>query len=168
VAIRLRWRYQSSLLVAADVYTTGGSIEKTKGWGFRGAYVHNWTPNWQTSVFGSYTNIDYNATLQLASALRSWDSLCRSTAPVTRLQDLAGRFAHAWTPVKNLTFSGEVMYTDARPVEHWFAGSCCRRWRQRCLQAGRHLRPRIRASGPATSAFAAPGNRKPNGDYDLN
>jgi hypothetical protein len=58
--------------VAADgVYTTGGSIEKTKGWGFRGAYVHNWTPNWETSVFGSYTNIDYNATLQLASALRS-------------------------------------------------------------------------------------------------
>ncbi len=44
------------------VFGTGGSIEKTKVWGFRGAFVHNWSPNWETSVFGSYTNVDYNGT----------------------------------------------------------------------------------------------------------
>ncbi len=48
------------------VYGNGTSIEKTKVWGFRGAFVHNWTPNWETSVFGSYSHVDYNGN---ASAL---------------------------------------------------------------------------------------------------
>jgi hypothetical protein len=51
----------ASLALFDGVYTTGGSIEKTKVWGFRGGYEHNWSPNWQTSVFGSYTHVDYNA-----------------------------------------------------------------------------------------------------------
>ncbi len=39
------------------IYGPGTSIELTTGWGFRGAYVHNWTPNWETSVFGSYSKV---------------------------------------------------------------------------------------------------------------
>ncbi len=42
------------------VFGNGTSIEKTQVWGFRGAFVHNWTPNWETSVFGSFSHVDYN------------------------------------------------------------------------------------------------------------
>ncbi|MDH8090789.1 porin, partial [Klebsiella pneumoniae] len=28
--------------------------------------MHNWTPNWETSVFGSYTKVDYNTNASAA------------------------------------------------------------------------------------------------------
>ena len=108
--------YQSlAVLSLADgVYTTGGSIEKTSGWGFRGAYVHNWTPNWETSVFGSYTNIDYNSNAsagicaaQLGQSVKVNGYTCN---PDFKIWQVGTRTA--WTPVKNLTFSGEVLYTE--------------------------------------------------------
>jgi hypothetical protein len=102
----------SSAALFDGVYTTNGSIEKTKVWGFRGAYVHNWSPNWESSVFGSYTNVDYNTN---ASAI-----LCANTAanfsvgstcnPDFNIWQVGSRTA--WTPVKNLTFSAEVLYTN--------------------------------------------------------
>ena len=96
------------------VYTTGGSIQKTNGWGFRGAYVHNWTPNWETSVFGSYTQIDYNGTASAAicgvQALNTGAKFNGySCNPDFKIWQVGSRTA--WTPVRNLTFSGEVMYS---------------------------------------------------------
>ena len=81
------------------VYTNGGSIEKTKVWGFRGAFVHNWTPNWETSVFGSYINVDYNTNASAAICARAacigW---CCKRAQWLHLQPglqhLAGRYPH--------------------------------------------------------------------------
>ncbi|MBN9586829.1 MAG: porin [Afipia sp. 62-7] len=109
----------AALALADGVYTTGGGIDLTSGWGFRGVFNHNWSPTWQTSVFGSYTKIDYNGT---ASA-----NLCGMTAAtgattggtaVTRTGTCNPDFAiaqvgtrTAWTPVRNLTFSGEVLYS---------------------------------------------------------
>ena len=111
--------YQSfaSVNLYDGVYGAAG-IEKTKVWGFRGGYVHNWTPNWETSVFGSYTRVDYNTN---ASAL-----ICaaQATARGAAGAGVANGFScnpdfaiyrvgtrTAWTPVQNLTFSGEVMYS---------------------------------------------------------
>ncbi len=98
------------------VYANGGGIEKTKVWGFRGGYVHNWTPNWETSVFGSYTKVDYNTNASVA--------ICNArTAAAGAVNQINGYTCNpdfaiwqvgtrtAWTPVQNLTFSGEFMYT---------------------------------------------------------
>jgi len=103
----------AAMALADGVFTTNGGIEKTSGWGFRGGYVHNWTPNWESSVFGSYSKIDYNTTAS--------NALCNMAVPAGAVD---GRTAcnpdftiwqigtrTAWTPVQNLTFSGEVMYT---------------------------------------------------------
>ncbi|WP_424631045.1 porin [Bradyrhizobium sp. SYSU BS000235] len=100
------------------VFGTGTSIEKTKVWGFRGAFVHNWTPNWETSVFGSYTNVDYNGASSLlicnrlgitAAAAGATPTAGFSCNPDFNIWQVGSRTA--WTPVRNLTFSGEVMYT---------------------------------------------------------
>jgi hypothetical protein len=117
----------ASLALFDGVYTTGGSIEKTKVWGFRGGYEHNWSPNWQTSVFGSYTH-DRLQRERNGHLLHQHCCILRSRQQLqSGFQHLAGRFAHGMDPVKNLTFSGEVMYTtlDQRtPVAH-----CAGSWR---------------------------------------
>ncbi|EKS38336.1 porin [Afipia broomeae] len=99
------------------VYTNGSGIEKTKVWGFRGGYVHNWTPNWETSVFGSYTKVDYNNNASVAicnartnSAGGAGNQINGYTCnPDFAIWQIGTRTA--WTPVQNLTFSGEFMYT---------------------------------------------------------
>jgi len=113
--------YQSfaSLNLYDGVFGTGGGIEKTKAWGFRGGYEHNWSPNWQTTVFGSYTHVDYNANasalicgaqLQAIGALTNGATANGySCNPDFNIWQVGSRTA--WTPVRNLTFSGEIMYT---------------------------------------------------------
>jgi hypothetical protein len=107
--------YQSlGFALATDtVFANNGSQQKTQTWGFRGGYTHNWNPYWNSSVFGAYAAIHYNGT---ASAL-----ICANLALVA----VAGSgfscnpdfniaqvgFRTAWTPVKNLTFSGDVVWT---------------------------------------------------------
>ncbi len=97
------------------IYGAGGKIEKTTGWGFRGAYVHNWSPNWESSLFGSYTRIDYNNNASDLYCARYAASVVAGTLRANCNPDFAiwqiGTRT-AWTPVKNLTFSGEVMYTN--------------------------------------------------------
>jgi hypothetical protein len=94
------------------VYVPGGDIQLTESYGIRGAFNHNWDPYWSTSLFGSATWVNYNGT---ASAI-----LCAGYAGVpvagsgfscnpdfsTTQVGLVTR----WTPVKNLTFSAEVMW----------------------------------------------------------
>ena len=111
--------YQSfaSVNLYDGVYANGGGIEKTKVWGFRGGYVHNWTPNWETGVFGSYTKVDYNNNASAAicgaqqraagGAVNQVNGY--SCNPDFAIWQIGTRTA--WTPVQNLTFSGEVMYS---------------------------------------------------------
>ncbi len=105
--------YQSFAVASLfdGVYTTNGSIEKTKVWGIQGGFEHNWSKQWQTSVFGSYTNVDYNTNASTiictnTAAFYSAGSTCN---PDFNIWQVGSRTA--WTPVRNLTFSGEVLYT---------------------------------------------------------
>ncbi len=106
--------YQSMAVLSLfdGIYTTGNQIEKTTGWGIRAGYVHNWSAAWQSSVFGSYTHIDYNATATTAFC-SSFNALSVKSNGYSCNPDFniwqAG-VRTAWTPVKNLTFSAEVMY----------------------------------------------------------
>ena len=105
--------YQTFAVAALldGVYTTNGSIQKTKVWGVQGGYEHNWSKQWQTSLFGSYSVVDYND--EASAILRTGYApalLAGSTFnPDFKIWQIGSRTA--WTPVQNLTFSGEVMYT---------------------------------------------------------
>ncbi|MGB3488268.1 MAG: porin [Xanthobacteraceae bacterium] len=81
------------------VYAPGFGIQKTETYGVRGAFNHNWDPYWSSSLFGAWSAVRYNNTVKTALAANpDWD--ISQLGLVTR-----------WTPVKGLTFSGEVMYS---------------------------------------------------------
>ncbi len=106
--------YQTFAVAALldGVYGPGGSIEKTKVWSVQGGFEHNWTPQWQTSVYGAYVNVDYNdaATAIIRTSLPAGALLAGSSYnPDFKIWQVGSRTA--WTPVQNLTFSGELLYT---------------------------------------------------------
>src|SRR3954449_10780530 len=89
-----------------------GSLHLTEAWGVRGAFNHNWDPYWSSSLFGSYSAVRYDGTAKaLICAVYtpgkavSADFVCNPDFNVAQL-GLVTR----WTPVKNLTFSAEVMW----------------------------------------------------------
>jgi hypothetical protein len=86
-------------LSSDGVYGPTFGIQKTQAWGIRGAFNHNWNANWSTSLFGAYTGVRYNDTVK-AFIGGNPDFNLSQIGTVTR-----------WTPVRGLTFSGEVMYT---------------------------------------------------------
>jgi hypothetical protein len=93
------------------------SQQLTTGWGFRGAYNHNWDPYWSSSLFGGIAGLSYNAT---AKALWCNSYLLGGTSGITNFGGLTNcdpgftvseiGLVTRWTPVKNLTFSAEVLY----------------------------------------------------------
>ncbi len=91
-----------------------GSLHLTEAYGVRGAYNHNWDPYWSSSLFGSYSSVRYDGTAK-ANICTTYTA-ARVTAPsanyscnpdynVSQLGVIT-----RWTPVKNLTFSAEVMW----------------------------------------------------------
>ncbi len=105
--------YQSLAIGSAvdGVFGTNTGIYTTKAWGIRGAFNHNWTPNWTTSVFGSYSSVDFGGTggALYTSGLRNVVGGTFTGNPNFDIIQIGTRTA--WTPVKNLTFTGEVMWT---------------------------------------------------------
>ncbi|MBR0967347.1 porin [Tardiphaga sp. 538_B7_N1_4] len=107
------------LTLADGIFTNGGSIEKTTGWGVRANFVHNWSPTWESTVFGTYTHIDYNAAATNAFCAQraavvaggpATNALANATCnPDFNIWQVGSRLA--WTPAQNLTFSAEILYT---------------------------------------------------------
>jgi hypothetical protein len=101
-----------------------GSIHLTEAFGVRGAFNHNWDPYWSTSLFGSYSAVRYDGTAKALicgtfTAARltatSADFSCNPDYNVAQVGVVT-----RWTPVKNLTFSAEVMYFN---LDQKFTGS---------------------------------------------
>lgn len=94
-------------------YTTGTGLSLTKGWGLNGAFNHNWNAHWTSSVFGSWSHVDYGgqATSLYCAAFRGTAALapvtCNPDFEVSRLG-----ISTAWKPVKNLALTGEVIWTN--------------------------------------------------------
>ena len=101
-----------------------GDLKLTTAYGFRGAFNHNWDPYWSSSLFGSWSAVRYSGnefdlttakgqyclTYLRANGLvnpanRSIDFDCNPNFDVSQLGVVT-----RWTPVKNLTFSAEVMW----------------------------------------------------------
>jgi hypothetical protein len=104
-----------------------GSIHLTTSYGVRGAFNHNWDPYWSSSLFGGAGWVRYDGTAQ-ANYCAAYMTGIRSTGGV-----LGADFAcnpdfmiaqlgvvTRWTPVKNLTFSAETMWTH---LDQGFSGS---------------------------------------------
>jgi hypothetical protein len=95
------------------VFTTGGQIEKTNAWGVRGAFNHNWDPYWSSSLFGSYSSVRYSGNgkaLYCAGfgAVIGGQNVTYTCNPDFNIAQLG--FRTIWTPVKNLSFSAEVVW----------------------------------------------------------
>jgi hypothetical protein len=108
-------------------------LQLTNGWGFRGAYNHNWDPYWSSSLFGGIAGLSYNSTaktLYCNTYVTNAGVAIKGTGNVTHGGGTGGIFGidgtpsacdpgftiseigivTRWTPVKNLTFSAEVLY----------------------------------------------------------
>jgi hypothetical protein len=96
-----------------------GDIKLTEAFGIRGSFSHNWNSFWQSSLFGSYSAVRYNGTVgdlttakgqycavyNASTGAKSADYNCNPDFNVSQLGVIT-----RWTPVNNLTFSGEVQW----------------------------------------------------------
>jgi hypothetical protein len=105
----------------------GTNITLSNAWDVSAFYEHYWNPAWRTSLFGSYSEISYGATGDaMLIGLLSNPALNPTTAHFVATPGTNGgsmKFAiaqvgtrTAWTPVKDLTFSAEFLYS--RMINH--------------------------------------------------
>jgi hypothetical protein len=90
-----------------------GSIHLTTGYGVQGAFNHNWSPNWQSSLFGGMAWVRYDAAAQASycaayAGLVGGQNITYTCNPNFTASQLGLRTA--WTPVKNLTFTAEAAW----------------------------------------------------------
>jgi hypothetical protein len=115
-------------------------VQLTRGWGFRGAFNHNWNPQWSSSLYGGIAQISYNQTAKdlwcasFGGTLPNGTALAPNPAQPTFVANSTAfhpaipvpgsgytcdpgftisqlGLTTRWTPVKNLTFSSDILYT---------------------------------------------------------
>jgi Porin subfamily len=101
-----------------------GSIHLTTAYGVRGAFNHNWDPYWSSSLFGGMGWVRYDGVAQanMCAALGAsiagqgvtWN--CNPNYTISMLGTVT-----RWTPVKNLTFSAEAIWTHLTTASSGFA-----------------------------------------------
>jgi hypothetical protein len=96
------------------IYAPGGSIHLTTAYGVRGAFNHNWDPYWSSSLFGGMGWVRYDSTAQASYCAAYGTTVVGqgttySCNPNYTISMLGG--VTRWTPVKNLTFSAETIWT---------------------------------------------------------
>ncbi|MBR0694312.1 porin [Bradyrhizobium lablabi] len=109
--------------VADGVFANGTGISTVQTWGFRGGYTHNWDAYWNTGIYGAYAQLKYgNGGAAIVCA--SIAGLGAATAGITNCNpdfNIAQiGVITRWTPVKNLTFSADVLYTH---LDQKFSGT---------------------------------------------
>jgi hypothetical protein len=89
---------------------TGTSIELTRIWSFQGAYEYVWNPNWKSSIYATYGNVDYNsnATAYICAGQTAATFLAASCNPDFRF--LAVGHRTQWTPLPGLYMGVDILY----------------------------------------------------------
>src|SRR4051812_28815496 len=98
--------------IAPDsVFAPGLQQQLVETWGMRGGFTHNWSPFWNTSVYGAYAEVRYNATSKglICGAGVFAAATVTTCNPDYNIGQLG--IITRWTPVKNLTFSADFTYT---------------------------------------------------------
>jgi hypothetical protein len=93
------------------VFGVGTGIDTVKTWGFRGGFTHNWSPNWASGIYGAYANLSYGSTgkgliCTNFALVANPGSTCN---PDFNLAAIGTNVV--WTPVKNLAFTADVVWT---------------------------------------------------------
>jgi hypothetical protein len=97
-----------------------GDLKLTTAFGVRGAFNHNWDPYWSSSLFGGVGWVRYGGAVgNLTTAKGQYcaayfksnpgavgTATCNPNYSISMLG-----FVTRWTPVKNLTFSAETVWT---------------------------------------------------------
>jgi len=103
---------------AGTTAATGTSIQLSNAWEVSAMYEHYWNPLWRTSIFANYSTISYGGTgdaLLMAAlktpAISSTGTLTAGTTGTFRFSTAQIGTRTAWTPVKDLTFSAEFIYS---------------------------------------------------------
>ncbi|WP_213771665.1 porin [Bradyrhizobium sp. dw_78] len=91
-------------------------IDLTTSWGVRGAFNHNWDPYWSSSLFGGIAGVSYDSAGKDLWCTAYFKATSNGGAGITTC-DPGFTLAEVgvttrWTPVKNLTFSNEIMYAQ--------------------------------------------------------
>ncbi|MGF6311681.1 hypothetical protein ABIB82_005656 [Bradyrhizobium sp. i1.8.4] len=118
-------------LAPDSIFVTGGQQQLITTYGFRGAYVHNWNPNWNTSIYGAWAQVNYNSTAKgylcgptgtgVGGSLSNFFSAASSLTSCNPDYSIAQLGTQTqWTPVKNLTFTADFTYTR---LDQSFAGT---------------------------------------------
>lgn len=104
-----------------SVYAPNGQLELVSTWGLRGAFVHNWNQNWSSSIFGAYASIRYTdgakAYMCGVSIPRAIGGSLSTCNPDYNIAQVGVNVR--WTPVRNLTFTTEAVYSM---LDQKFAG----------------------------------------------
>ena len=111
------------------VFGPGGAQQLVQTYGMRGAYTHNWDAFFNTSLYGAFAAVRYNGDSQalicgVGGVGGSFRAAFAGGAGVTNCDpnyniSQLGLITR-WTPVKNLTFSGDLTYTH---LDQRFAGT---------------------------------------------
>jgi hypothetical protein len=85
----------------------------------RGAFNHNFDPYWSGAIYGAYAQLKYgnNSVALICGALAIAQPLITTCDPNFNIAQ-AGAILR-WTPVKNLTFSGDFTWVH---LDQKFAG----------------------------------------------
>jgi hypothetical protein len=77
----------------------------------RGAFNHNWSPNWSSSLYGAYAAVSYNGTSKglICGFLQASNAGLTTCNPDYSIAQIGANLR--WTPVKNLAFTAEGLYT---------------------------------------------------------
>ncbi|KRR11633.1 porin [Bradyrhizobium valentinum] len=97
-----------------SVFVAGEGQQLTTTYGFNGAYTHNWNPNWNSAIFGGLGAVRYNSTAKGYICGQFVATLALSSGVAGCNPDFnyaVVGVATRWNPVKNLTFSTELVYT---------------------------------------------------------
>jgi hypothetical protein len=101
-----------------SVFGTNGSQQLIQTWGGRGAFNHNWDPYWSSAIYAAYASVNYGnggKALLCGNGVTGGSfqafygagvTSCDPNFSITQVGTIT-----RWTPVKNLTFSGEFIYT---------------------------------------------------------
>jgi hypothetical protein len=100
------------------IFANGGQQQAINTWGMRGAFNHNWDPYWSSSLYGAYAAVNYSGGAKALAcntpgigvpglgAAAAGVTVCNPDYNVGQIG-----FITRWTPVKNLTFSGDLTWS---------------------------------------------------------
>ena len=106
------------------------SLDLTEGWSVVGGFEHHWSPQWKTSLYGTYGAISYSAAAKAAfpALVDDWSMYQVGSRTV-------------WTPVANLDLSVDVMYNHINTAFDPIAGFEDKGWWQGMFRVQRNFYP---------------------------